>query len=109
MTVSSYKTTTPWSRVQPHSQGSSLRRKEEEEVVIEDLVGGMAPGLRGGGGGGGGGGVGGRILGSVFAGYVPLASQSPYSITVYSVANYRPLLVTFYLCMYLINPLNRSS
>ena len=106
MTVSSYKITTPWSRVQPHSQGSSLRRKEEEkeeeEVVIEDLVGGMAPGL-------GGGGVGWSLLGSVFAGYVPLASQSPYSITVYSVANYRPLLVTFYLCMYLINPLNRSS
>ena len=52
----SYKIKTPWSRVQPHSQGSSLRRKrkkeegeEEEEVVIEDLVGGMAPGLGGGG------------------------------------------------------------
>ena len=57
----------------------------------------------------------GRILGSIFAGYVPLASQSPYPIIVYSVANYRhhlshfgqmcsfcyPNLVTFYLCMYL--------
>ena len=52
----------------------------------------------------------------IFAGYVPLASQSPYSIKVYSVANYRPHLsyfcaiicnfrdnlVTFFLCVYLI-------
>ena len=39
-----YKIKIPWSRVQPHSQGFSLRRKrkEEEEVVVEDLVGGMA-------------------------------------------------------------------
>ena len=29
------------------------------------------------------------LLGSIFAGYVPLASQSPYPITVYFVANYR--------------------
>ena len=29
----------------------------------------------------------GRILGSIFAGYVPLASQSPYPIIVYSVAS----------------------
>ena len=35
--------------------------------------------------GGGGGGVG--VLGLIFAGYVPLASQSPYPITVYSVPN----------------------
>ena len=45
---------------------------------------------------------------------MPLASQSPYPIVVYSVANYRPHhfrqmcnfrdpnLVTFYLCIYLI-------
>ena len=32
----------------------------------------------------------GGALGSTFAGYVPLASQSPYPIIVYSVANYRP-------------------
>ena len=32
------------------------------------------------------------VLGLIFAGYVPLASQSPYPIIVYSVANY---LVTF--------------
>ena len=36
---------------------------------------------------------GGKVLGLIFAGYVPLASQSPYPfITVYSVANYRPHL-----------------
>ena len=51
----------------------------------------------------------------IFAGYVPLASQSPYPIVVYSMANYRPHLshsvwaykcsfrdpnlVTFYLCI----------
>ena len=51
----------------------------------------------------------------MFAGYVPLASQSPYPIIVYFLANYRPHplfgkcnfrdpnLVTFYLCIYLIN------
>ena len=31
---------------------------------------------------------GGGVLGSIFAGYVPLASQNPYPIIVYSVANY---------------------
>ena len=35
------------------------------------------------------------ILGLIFAGYVPLASQSPYPIIVYSVANIDPILVTF--------------
>ena len=39
--------------------------------------------LPGGGGGGG-------VLGSSFAGYVPLASQYPHPIIVYSVANHRP-------------------
>ena len=43
---------------------------------------------RGGGGGGG-------VLGSSFAGYVPLASQNPHPVIVYSVANYRPILDTF--------------
>ena len=57
----------------------------------------------------------GGVLGSVFAGYVPLAWRSPNFI-IYFVANYRihlghfgqvrnfcdPNLVTFYLCMYLI-------
>ena len=65
----------------------------------------MQPG-RGGGGG---------VLGSIFSGYVLLASQNPYPIIVYSVANYRPhlshfwakcnfrdpKLVTFCLCLYL--------
>ena len=32
------------------------------------------------------------VLGSSFAGHVPLASQNPYPIIVYSVANYRPHL-----------------
>ena len=42
----------------------------------------------------------GEVLGLIFAGYVPLASQSPYLIIVYSVrqiCNFRdPNLVTFY-------------
>ena len=53
-----------------------------------------------------------------------MASQRPYPIIVFSVANIvdpilvtlgeicnfcDPKLVTFYLCIYLINPLNRSS
>ena len=37
----------------------------------------------------------GGLLGSIFAGYVPLASQSPYPIIVYSVAIIDPILVTF--------------
>ena len=44
--------------------------------------------VRGGGGGGG--------LGIIFALYVPLDSQSRYSIIVYSVANYRPQLSHFW-------------
>ena len=35
---------------------------------------------------------GGGVLGSGFAGYLPLASQNPHPIIVYSVANYRPHL-----------------
>ena len=35
-----------------------------------------------------GGGGGGAVLGSIFAGYVPLASQNPYLIIVYSLANF---------------------
>ena len=42
----------------------------------------MVQSLGGGDGGGGGGGG----LGLIFAGYVPLASQNPYPIIVYSVA-----------------------
>ena len=34
-------------------------------------------------------GEGGGVLGLTFAGYVPLASQSPYPITVYFLATYR--------------------
>ena len=39
---------------------------------------------------------GGGVLGLIFAGYVPLASQSPSPIIVYSVANYRPRLSHFW-------------
>ena len=35
---------------------------------------------------------GGGVLGSSFAGYVPLASHNPHPIIVYSVASYRPHL-----------------
>ena len=35
-------------------------------------------------------GGGGGVLWLMFAGYVPLASQSPYPIIVYLLANYRP-------------------
>ena len=41
-------------------------------------------GVGGGDGGGGGGGKG--VLGLIFAGYVPLASQNPFPIIVYYVA-----------------------
>ena len=44
--------------------------------------------------GGWGGGPG--VLRSSFAGYVPLASQNPYPIIVYSVASYRPHLSHFW-------------
>ena len=37
-------------------------------------------------------GRGGGVLELIFAGYVLLASQSPYPIIVYSVASYRPHL-----------------
>ena len=39
---------------------------------------------------------GGEVLGLIFPGYVPLASDSPYSIIVYFVANYRPDLSHFW-------------
>ena len=38
----------------------------------------------------------GGVLGLIFAGYVPLASQSLYPIIVYSVVNYRPHLSHFW-------------
>ena len=67
----------------------------------------VAVALKGGGGG---------VIGLSFAWYVPLASQSPYPIIVYSVSNYRPHIshflgtcnfcdpnfVTFNFCVYLI-------
>ena len=47
-------------------------------------------------GGGGGKGVGGGVLGSTFAGYVPPASQNPYPIIVCFVTYYRPHLSHFW-------------
>ena len=41
-------------------------------------------------------GGGGGVLGLIFAGYVPLTSQSLYPIIVYSVASYRPHLSHFW-------------
>ena len=38
----------------------------------------------------------GGVLGLGFAGYVPLASQSPHPIIVYSVASYRPRPIHFW-------------
>ena len=58
--------------------GTSL---EEKKLNIEFYLANL--GECGGGGGGGGGGVGVGVLGSVFAGHVPLASQNPYPIIVY--------------------------
>ena len=43
-----------------------------------------------------GGGKGRGVLRLIFGWYVPLASHSPYPITVYSVANYRPHLSHFW-------------
>ena len=34
-------------------------------------------------------------MGSIFAGYLPLASKNPYHIKVYFVANYGPHLAQF--------------
>ena len=58
----------------------------------------------------------GGVLGLIFAGYAPLASQSLDPITVYFLANYRPHLsrflenvsfaITFYLC---INVFSRTE
>ena len=41
-------------------------------------------------------GGGGGILGSIFAGYVPLICHNHYPFIVYSVANYRPLISHFW-------------
>ena len=46
---------------------------------------------------------GGGVLGSGFAGYVPLASQKIHPIIVYSVANYRPHLSHFWVNVIVIS------
>ena len=67
----------------------NLIRKEEtyyqETTNPQDCL--MISTNHGGRGGGG-------VLGLIFAGFVPLASQSPFPSIVYSVAKYRPILVT---------------
>ena len=50
----------------------------------------------GGGMGGMGGGGGGELLGSIFAGYVPLATENSYPNIVLFVASYRPHLNHFW-------------
>ena len=57
-------------------EGSNVIAFETERVVHE------APG--------------GGVLGSIFAGYVPLAPPSLYPIIIYSVANYRPHVSHFW-------------
>ena len=58
-----------------------------------------------------------RLVGLIFAGYVPLAPQNPNPIIVYSVAKCRPhlshfrenvifMIPTFCLCIYFIKPFN---
>ena len=64
---------------------SSSEKISLYNVVVEESN--SRDGPRGVGGGG--------VLGPGFAGYVPLASQNLHPIIVYSVANYRPILVTF--------------
>ena len=66
------------SYVQRHRYVTSYQRYDRRSTAT-------AASSRPGGGGG--------VLGSIFAGYVPLASPNPYPIIVYSVANYRPHLI----------------
>ena len=54
-----------------------------------------------------GGGEGGRVLGWIFAGYVPLASQNPYLIAVFSVANHRPHIRQFWANVFFVIPKNQ--
>ena len=63
---------------------SDMYSFKNENKTLRMNPGWVSP--RGGVGGGGGW----AVLGSGFAGYVPLASQNPHPIIVYSIANYRP-------------------
>ena len=53
------------------------------EIIVKTLIY-LNKSFHSRGRGGGGGGV---VLGLIFAGYLPLATQSPYPIIVYSVTN----------------------
>ena len=44
------------------------------------------------------------LLGSILAGYVPLASQNPFPFIVYFMANYRPHLSYFWVDVILATP-----
>ena len=63
------------------TSGSLFLKNEISNLAL--LVQHFSPGGRG-------------VLGSGFAGYMPLAPQNPYPIIVYSVANYRPHLSHFW-------------
>ena len=67
-----------------------LRSSLKQLRSVLDRNAGVPTGVRGGGGGGA------AVLGLIFAGYVPLASQNPYPIIVNSVAKYRPHLSHFW-------------
>ena len=73
----------PVSQAEPLISNNKWRYRKLSVIIS---FGALAP--WGGGGGG--------VLGSGFAGYVPLASQNPYPIIVYSVANCRPHLSHFW-------------
>lgn len=49
----------------------------------------------------------GRVLGWIFAGYVPLAFQNPYLIAVFSVANHRPHIRQFWANVIFVIPKNK--
>ena len=59
---------------------------ELADITINYCGGSILAPLKGGGGG---------VLGFMFAGYVPLASQIPYPIIVYFLASYRHHLSHF--------------
>ena len=50
------------------------------------------------------GGGGGRILVSIFAGYLPLAAKNPYHFMVYFMVNYRPHVSHFRVNVLLATP-----
>ena len=74
---------------EPISFTGELQPERKEVIQLRFLILTVTIAPQGGRGGGGG-------TKSIFAGYVPLASQNPNHILVYSVANYRPHLSHFW-------------